>query len=120
MLRSLAFILLFLVSQPSHGQSPQSKIAHRMNDYPFQCGAAFFIIAVAYREGGDTDKAERYTEKFERRVLEGEVEFGMRGRSKSEAATYMQEHIDMAGTVIEKDATVFVDFVRFCDKKFPN
>lgn len=89
------------------------------NEHPFQCGAAFAIMAKVYQEAGDTDRSADYQSKFDKLAVQAEDVFALSNRSEGDAKTYMQKHVDGLAAVAEKDAKLVINFARVCDRRYP-
>lgn len=74
MRRSFVVLLIGAFATPSFGQS-RAELGASTNDHPFQCGAAFSIMAKVYQEASDTSKSEGYQIKFDKLVTKAEAIF---------------------------------------------
>ncbi|WP_455873401.1 hypothetical protein [Rhizobium yanglingense] len=118
MRRSFVLLLIGAFATPSFGQG-QAELGANTNDHPFQCGAAFAIMAKAYQEAGDTSKSEGYQIKFDKLATKAEAIFEEAHKSKGDAEAYMQKHVDLLAAVAERDAKLVINFARRCDERFP-
>ncbi|MHC2302777.1 hypothetical protein [Rhizobium mongolense] len=116
--RTFVLLLIGAFATPSFGQS-RAELGANPNDHPFQCGAAFSIMAKVYQEAGDTSKSEGYQIKFDKLVTEAEAIFEEAHKSKGDAEAYMQKHVDLLAAVAERDAKLVINFARRCEERFP-
>ncbi|TAX63335.1 hypothetical protein ELI00_37435 [Rhizobium ruizarguesonis] len=63
MVRAIVLLLIGTLATPSYGQGP-AELGPNKNEHPFQCGAAFAIMAKVYQEAGDANKAGDYQTKL--------------------------------------------------------
>ncbi len=118
--RSILLPLLFIVAAcPSFSQGQAGENTKR-NEYPFQCGAMFAIVANVYEDAGEISKSAVYKAKFEKLALKAEADFEKFNRTKADAEAYMQKHVDSLAAIAEKDADVLVNFARRCNELFPD
>ena len=93
-------------------QGPQS-------DYPFQCGAAYAILAETFRLADKLQESERYRMKFTTLAGNAEEAFLKVGRKKEDAQAYMQQHVDALATLaVRGDASLVISFGERCDSLF--
>lgn len=120
MRRHISLSLLFVVAAyPSFGQGQAGENTKR-NEYPFQCGAMFAIVAKVYEDAGEISKSALYKAKLDKLALKAEADFEKLNRTKADADAYMQKHVDSLATIAEKDADVVVNFTRRCNELFPD
>jgi hypothetical protein len=117
-LRAIVVFLVGAFATPSHGQG-STELGPNTNEHPFQCGAAFAIMAKVYEAAGDASKSVGYQTKFDKLAVQAESIFEQSHRSKSDAEAYMQKHVDSLAAVAEKDAALVINFARRCDQRFP-
>lgn len=118
MVRAIVLLLIGTLATPSYGQGP-AELGPNTNEHPFQCGAAFAIMAKVYQEAGDANKAGDYQTKFDKLAVQAEGIFEQSHRPKSDAEVYMQKHVDSLAAIAEKDAALVINFARRCDQRFP-
>ncbi|URK87966.1 hypothetical protein LP421_10130 [Rhizobium sp. RCAM05350] len=119
MRRSLASFLVFVTAYPVFGQE-QAAGNIRINDHPFQCGAMFAIASRFYEESGEESQFRLYKAKFEKLALKAEAEFKKRNRTKADAEAYMQEHIDLSLSLMERNIELVARFTHHCNRLFPD
>ncbi|MBP2572420.1 hypothetical protein J2767_003598 [Agrobacterium tumefaciens] len=118
-MRAIVLLLVGAFATPSYGQV-LAEFGPNSNEHPFQCGAAFAIMAKVYQEAGDAKKSAGYQTKFDKLAAKAEGIFEQSHRSKSDAEAYMQKHVDSLAAVAKKDAALVVNFTRRCDQRFPS
>ncbi|MCZ4431301.1 hypothetical protein O3S81_16450 [Agrobacterium sp. SOY23] len=118
-MRAIALFLVGAFATPSYGQGP-AELGPNSNEHPFQCGAAFAIMAKVYQEAGDAKRSAGYQAKFDKLATKAEGIFEQSHRSKRDAEAYMQKHVDSLAAVAEKDAALVIKFTRRCDQRFPS
>jgi len=118
-LRRAILSLLIVVAISNPGQARMQEGPKR-NDYPFQCGAIFGILAEAYGQSGDNAKANLYKSKFNDLSRQAETEFEKLGRTKEDAQGYMKEHVNSLSLQAEKDSSLVANFARRCNELFPS
>jgi hypothetical protein len=117
-MRAIVLLLVGAFLMPSYGQG-SAELGPNSNEHPFQCGAAFAIMAKVYQEAGDAKISAGYQTKFDKLATQAEGIFEQSQRSKSDAEAYMQKHVDSLAAVAEKDAALVINFARRCDQRFP-
>ncbi|MCP2136669.1 hypothetical protein J2S28_003772 [Rhizobium sp. SLBN-94] len=118
-MRAIVLLLVGFFTTPSYGQGSVG-LGPNSNEHPFQCGAAFAIMAKVYKEAGDAKKSADYRTKFDKLAAQAEGIFEKSHRSKGDAQAYMQKHVDSLTAVAEKDATLVINFTQRCDQRFPS
>ncbi|MGV1943210.1 hypothetical protein ACQZ5D_22255 [Agrobacterium sp. 22-211-1] len=118
-MRVIVLLLVGAIATPSYGQG-SVELGPNSNEHPFQCGAAFAIMAKVYKEAGDAKKSADYQTKFDKLAAQAEGIFEKSYRSQSDAEAYMQKHVDSLAAVAEKDATLIINFTQHCDQRFPS
>lgn len=117
-MRAIILLLFVAFGTPSYGQDP-AELGANTDEHPFQCGAAFAMMAAVYQEAGDAKMSAGYQTKFDKLATQTESMFERSQRSKSDAESYMQKHVDSLAAVAEKDAALVINFARLCDQRFP-
>jgi hypothetical protein len=117
-MRAIILLLVVALGTPSYGQA-STELGPNTDEHPFQCGAAFAMMAKVYQEAGDAKMSAGYQTKFDKLATQAENIFERSRRSKSDAEVYMQKHVDSLAAVAEKDAALVIDFARVCDQRFP-
>jgi hypothetical protein len=119
-LRRAILSALVIIAAAPHASQAQIPESPQRNDYPFQCGATFAILAKAHEEIGDTVKSVFYQTKFDKLALEAEMVFKRLGRTKAEAEEYMQKHVDTLVRLAGQDERQLANFSRLCNELFPS
>lgn len=117
-MRPIVLLFVGAFATPSYGQG-LTELGLNTTEHPFQCGAAFAIMAKVYQEAGDAKKSVGYQTKFDKLAVQAEGIFEQSQRSKSDAEAYMQKHVDSLAAIAEKDAALVISFTRRCDQRFP-
>lgn len=117
-MRAIILLLVVAFGTPSYGQA-STELGPNTDEHPFQCGAAFAMMAKVYQEAGDAKMSAGYQTKFDKLATQAQSIFERSRRSKSDAEVYMQKHVDSLAAVAEKDAALVIDFARVCDQRFP-
>ncbi len=119
MLFRIAAFLLSIILTPAMTVAQTGAEGPR-NDYPFQCGAAYAILAETFRLTDKLQESERYRMKFTTLAGNAEEAFLRIGRSKEDAQAYMQRHVDdLAALAARGDAHLVIGFAKRCDSLFP-
>ncbi|MNE50617.1 hypothetical protein D3C87_1434810 [compost metagenome] len=118
-MRTIILLLVVAFGTPSYGQA-SAELGPNTDEHPFQCGAAFAMMAKVYEEAGDAKKSAAYQTKFDKLAAKAEGIFEQSHRSKSDAEAYMQKHVDSLAAVAKKDAALVINFTRRCDQRFPS
>lgn len=116
---SVLLALLFAFSTPSLGESHMD-FTNRRNDYPFQCGATFSIMAQVYQMAGDASKSAEYQAKFDKLAIQAEAAFKLLNKTRKDAEAYMQQYAEDLAVIGEKDAKLVINFAQRCNELFPN
>jgi hypothetical protein len=119
MKRIIAALLIGTLATPIYGQD-LAEIGPNTDEHPFQCGAAFAIMAKVYKEAGNTEHSANYQTKFDKLAGQAEDIFARSNRSKGDAQAYMQKHVDGLAAVAEKDAKLVINYARVCDRRYPS
>jgi len=119
MKRIIAALFFGTLATPIYGQD-LAEIGPNTDEHPFQCGAAFAIMARVYKEAGNAERSAHYQTKFDKLAGQAEDIYARANRSKGGAQAYMQKHVDGMVSVAEKDAKLVINFGRVCDRRYPS
>jgi hypothetical protein len=100
------------------GDVRAGQIDPKYNDYPVQCGAAYFLIWQGYKSKNEIALSEEYRRKYEKLIENAEEKLKARGLSKSGSDKYIQDHVDKLFLMMRDDTKLFADFKSRCDAEF--
>jgi hypothetical protein len=58
-MRAIILLMVVAFGTPSYGQD-SAELGPNTDEHPFQCGAAFAMMAAVYQEAGDAKMSARY------------------------------------------------------------